>query len=146
MLENSAIKKWYQKKRYYIPFGVLGIFVIIGLANEPDNNTGQQETQNAQTGNQQVKDTITIPAYQQPLNVIQQQPTTQNQPQATPPQQSKPTYYINSSGNKVQSPTKTQDNSVPAGASARCRDGSYSFSQHRSGTCSGHGGVAQWLN
>ena len=43
------------KKRYYIPFGVLGIFVIIGLANEPDNNTGQQETQNAQTGNQQVK-------------------------------------------------------------------------------------------
>ncbi|MEK7617598.1 MAG: DUF3761 domain-containing protein [Patescibacteria group bacterium] len=89
---------------------------------------------------------MTIPAYQQPLNVIQQQPTTQNQPQATPPQQSKPTYYINSSGNKVQSPTKTQDNSVPAGASARCRDGSYSFSQHRSGTCSGHGGVAQWLN
>ena len=28
---------------------------------------------------------------------------------------------------------------------ARCRDGSYSFSQHRSGTCSHHGGVAQWL-
>jgi hypothetical protein len=33
----------------------------------------------------------------------------------------------------------------PPGATARCRDGTYSFSQHRSGTCSHHGGVAQWL-
>lgn len=24
-------------------------------------------------------------------------------------------------------------------------DGTYSFSQHRQGTCSGHGGVAEWL-
>ena len=35
--------------------------------------------------------------------------------------------------------------SPPAGATARCRDGTYSFSQHRSGTCSDHGGVAAWL-
>lgn len=27
---------------------------------------------------------------------------------------------------------------------ARCRDGSYSYSAHRSGTCSHHGGVAVW--
>ena len=33
----------------------------------------------------------------------------------------------------------------PAGATARCRDGTYSFSKHRSGTCSHHGGVATWL-
>ena len=33
----------------------------------------------------------------------------------------------------------------PPGATARCRDGTYSFSQHRSGTCSYHGGVAAWL-
>ncbi len=33
----------------------------------------------------------------------------------------------------------------PAGASARCRDGSFSFSLHHRGTCSHHGGVAQWL-
>lgn len=32
----------------------------------------------------------------------------------------------------------------PGGASAQCRDGSYSHSRHHSGTCSGHGGVAQW--
>jgi hypothetical protein len=34
---------------------------------------------------------------------------------------------------------------APPGATARCRDGTYSYSQHRSGTCSHHGGVAAWL-
>ena len=34
---------------------------------------------------------------------------------------------------------------APAGATALCRDGTYSFSQHHSGTCSYHRGVAQWL-
>lgn len=34
---------------------------------------------------------------------------------------------------------------APAGASAKCRDGSFSMSKHHSGTCSHHGGVANWL-
>jgi hypothetical protein len=34
----------------------------------------------------------------------------------------------------------------PPGATALCRDGTYSFSQHHSGTCSHHGGVATWLD
>src|SRR5439155_9882859 len=33
----------------------------------------------------------------------------------------------------------------PPGATARCGDGTYSYSQHHSGTCSHHGGVAAWL-
>ena len=33
----------------------------------------------------------------------------------------------------------------PPGATAICRDGDYSFSTHHTGTCSGHGGVRQWL-
>lgn len=53
--------------------------------------------------------------------------------------------YTNKDGKTVHSPAHTKDGSVPPGASAKCRDGSYSFSQHRSGTCSGHGGVADWL-
>jgi hypothetical protein len=145
-MQPNISKKWYQKKRYIIPLGVFVLFILIGLfgQNPANQNTGVNSSNQNQ---QQVKnETITIPAHQQPLNVIQQQPTTQSQPQATPPQQPQPSYYINSSGNTVQSPTKTQDNSVPAGATARCRDGSYSFSQHRSGTCSHHGGVANWLN
>jgi hypothetical protein len=35
--------------------------------------------------------------------------------------------------------------SAPVGANARCQDGTYSFSQHRRGICSHHGGVAVWL-
>lgn len=34
---------------------------------------------------------------------------------------------------------------APAGASAICRDGTYSYSRHRRGTCSWHGGVQTWL-
>ena len=53
--------------------------------------------------------------------------------------------YWNAFGEWVESPTWTTDGSPALGASARCRDGSYSFSNTRRGTCSWHGGVAQWL-
>lgn len=36
------------------------------------------------------------------------------------------------------------DATIPNYASARCADGTYSYSAHRSGTCSWHHGVAQW--
>ncbi len=52
-------------------------------------------------------------------------------------------YYTNSAGNEVHSPAYS--NGVPAGATAICGDGTYSFSQSRRGTCSHHGGVSQWL-
>jgi len=35
--------------------------------------------------------------------------------------------------------------STPFGATAICSDGTYSFSQNHRGTCSHHGGVAEWL-
>lgn len=54
-------------------------------------------------------------------------------------------YYRNSNGVCVHRPVKTQNTSAPHGATAQCRDGSYSYSQHRHGTCSHHGGVAKWL-
>lgn len=53
--------------------------------------------------------------------------------------------YKNSRGEWVPSPQRTPDNEPPQGATALCRDGTYSFSQSRRGTCSHHGGVAQWL-
>jgi len=43
-------------------------------------------------------------------------------------------------------PVTASGGSAPPGATARCRDGTYSFSQHHSGTCSHHGGVAAWLD
>jgi hypothetical protein len=69
-------------------------------------------------------------------------PTASQQP-SQPSDLSNDSHYKNSDGNTVHSPAYS--NAVPAGATAQCRDGSYSFSQHRQGTCSHHGGVAQWL-
>ncbi len=35
---------------------------------------------------------------------------------------------------------------APPGATALCRDGTFSFAQHHAGACSHHGGVATWLD
>src|SRR2546428_6919530 len=64
------------------------------------------------------------------------------------PGQSKPTCtnngtYLNKQGQTVPRPENCS--AAPAGASAQCRDGKYSFSKSRRGTCSHHGGVAKWL-
>jgi hypothetical protein len=40
----------------------------------------------------------------------------------------------------------TTTSGTTSGATAQCVDGTYSYSQHRSGTCSRHGGVARWIN
>jgi hypothetical protein len=53
-------------------------------------------------------------------------------------------YYKNISGHCVHRPAHYSN--APAGARAKCRDGTYSFSQHASGTCSWHGGVAVWIH
>lgn len=54
-------------------------------------------------------------------------------------------HYKAKDGHEVHSPSKSTHDQVPAGASAKCRDGTYSFSQHRRGICSRHGGVADFL-
>jgi hypothetical protein len=51
--------------------------------------------------------------------------------------------YVNSRGQTVKRPASCA--SAPQGATAQCRDGTYSFSRSRRGTCSHHGGVAKWL-
>ena len=52
--------------------------------------------------------------------------------------------YVNAAGNTVCKPVESS--TQPAGATAECEDGTYSFSESRSGTCSHHGGVRTWLN
>ena len=41
--------------------------------------------------------------------------------------------------------TATAGNTDPTGATAKCKDGTYSKSKHRKGSCSHHGGVAEFL-
>ena len=52
--------------------------------------------------------------------------------------------YLNSDHLPTHRPSTTADGVAPAGATAKCADGAYSFSRHHSGTCSSHGGVAQF--
>jgi hypothetical protein len=52
-------------------------------------------------------------------------------------------YYTNRDGDQVHRPMHARH--APRGATAKCRDGSWSFSEHARGTCSHHGGVAVWL-
>ena len=53
-------------------------------------------------------------------------------------------HYTNTDGYRVQSPTYYS--SVPVGATALCRDGTYSFSRNRRGTCSRHGCIKMVIN
>jgi len=70
-------------------------------------------------------------------------PSTQQQPSETDLTTHK--HYVNHSGETVHSPSKTVSGQVPAGATAQCGDGTYSFSRNHRGTCSHHGGVARWF-
>lgn len=54
--------------------------------------------------------------------------------------------YSNVDRHEVHQPAKPLDGSVPIRATAQCSDGEYSFSEHHSGTCSRHGGVAKWFH
>lgn len=63
-------------------------------------------------------------------------PTPQATAPATTPGPCSANYYRNTNGVCVHRPVKTQGSAVPQGATAQCRYGCYSFSQHRSGTCS----------
>lgn len=51
--------------------------------------------------------------------------------------------YYNSDGDWVPGPS-SNPNLEPGGPTAICADGTYSYSAHRSGTCSYHGGVSSW--
>jgi len=53
------------------------------------------------------------------------------------------THYKNSERKRARKPARA--NTAPAGASAECRDGTFSFSANHRGTCSHHGGVKRWL-
>ena len=124
---------WYKKKRYIIPLAVLGVVFLRGS----DNSSSQIKSE-------PIVAPYIAPVYQPSSSanldkVLFKTETTSAKTDTL----SNDNYYTNVSGNKVHSPAYS--NSVPAGASARCRDGTYSFSQHRSGTCSHHGGVAEWL-
>lgn len=69
---------------------------------------------------------LSIPAISQPL---------QGQQRSQSTEQSKPKGK-RKSGKSSQNPSKS--------ATAKCKDGTYSYAKHHQGACAHHGGVAEW--
>lgn len=107
-----------------------------GCINTTSGSFSSQELNNTQTNTQQKQ----ILEHQDVINYNLEKKT--NNSESVPSNLSNDNYYVNVDGEHVHSPAYAP--SIPAGASAKCRDGTYSFSKNRRGTCSGHGGVATW--
>ena len=143
---------WFKKKRYAIPLVVVSfIFVLAAIGSSQPNNSGSQTpTAPTPVATKTVEKSAVLGTSTQSQPVVTNtvvQPSAPSTPApATNNNLSNSNTYVNSNGNTVHSPAYSEDNSVPTGATAKCGDGTYSFSQHRSGTCSHHGGVAEWLN
>jgi hypothetical protein len=135
-MEDNNKKPWYKRGLVIVILGIVGASFIAGLADNtstPQNSTGVYNSVVSQPLNRQAVPPE-APVVQKKFNTVT--PVTDSG-------LSNSNYYINTAGNQVHSPAYS--NSVPVGASAQCRDGTYSFSQSRKGTCSHHGGVARWL-
>lgn len=161
-MNEADNRKWHSKKRYMFPLGFLGFIFSLGvfgavlpdqdLNTDTKNSLQTQPVIQPQTVTPKVElvevesgevksEAVLVPevkpqATEQSV-VKPSVPTSKDSPKSLPPKT-----YTNSQGNTVQSPTHYD--SKPAGASAKCKDGTYSFSQSRRGTCSGHGGVSVW--
>ena len=123
MNEKTDMRQWFKKKRFIIPLAIIATSFALGSTSTPSDT---QVSSVVPTAN--VQKTVVNP-YQTNTN--------------TSNKLSNDNYYTNTAGNEVHSPAYS--NSAPIGASAQCRDGTYSFSQSRRGTCSHHGGVSEWL-
>jgi len=145
------MKEWSRLKKTV----VISAVTILGLGAIGSTSHPQQNTQlnNPSTGGSATH--VTPPQVQ--ADITQTQTPTQTTPTATTPAQDTETTpatdtntdncpdgtYVNTDGITVCSPYSAP--TTPAGATAQCVDGTYSFSLHRSGTCSHHGGVSTWL-
>jgi len=142
-----------------IILGGIGLFLLlgaIGSASSPKTSVESTQTSAPITKTLTPPNTPTLTPTDTPNPTFIPQNPSDNSQQYQQTQSNTPTtgnsqsglnnnnYYTNSYGNQVHSPAYTTNGSVPAGATAQCNDGTYSFSQHHSGTCSGHGGVATW--
>ncbi len=111
-----------------IILAVIGLSAIFGYI--------QQATSHSQVAGLQTTAPTATPT---PTNTPTPTVTPTLTPTPTPlyhPQPTQQTYQ--------QTQPATTNGSIPAGATAHCADGTYSFSLNHRGTCSHHGGVVQW--
>lgn len=151
MSKKPDTRVWYEKKRYMLPTILAGLWTLGAVLADPvpTPNTTPAAVQIAPS----IPESRTIPPVEQApdtqdstVTESSQTPPVTTRPPSVSPRQvelSNDNHYTNVDGETVHSPAYAPD--VPEGASAQCRDGTYSFSRNRRGTCSHHGGVATWL-
>ncbi|MBG6139745.1 DUF3761 domain-containing protein [Longispora fulva] len=132
---------------------VPALLLAVLTACQPAASAPEQSPQPAATTQEAVPyvaptTSAPAPAPTTPAAPTSKAPEAKVAPPANAPAPPKPVtcgegYYLNSDGKCVQRPVQAPQ--PPAGASAECNDGTYSFSAHRRGTCSSHGGVKRWL-
>lgn len=149
-------------------WGIFGILVIVASFNSNHSSDTTDNAALAKATSFSIGSTLNITSVSPSVSSLNVEVTPLTTPSSLPQVNtvtplitatvkpvisSTPTFYakvsasnksnINVDENKVQSPVKAAV--APAGATAQCKDGSYSFSVHRQGTCSKHRGVANWL-
>lgn len=146
---DSNKKKKKSNKIWWIVGGLFALFMIGVMSSGDETTTSAPTEQTAQFTSEAgapATDAITPTADTEvtaEAKTTSEEATVEEEPVNDIAEDSGASYYTNIDGDRVQSPTYSEE--IPAGASAQCSDGTYSFSQHRRGTCSHHGGVAQWL-
>jgi len=140
---------WFYRHKIITCFSVIALFFLsFGLFNHNPNQAAVHGASTSIPTNTPTPTDTPVPTFTPtPTAFIAPTHSTIQSVQPTTTQEqglSNNNYYMNSSGNEVHSPANSTNGSVPAGATAKCADGTYSFSQHHSGTCSSHGGVVQW--
>lgn len=151
-MEKPTDRKWYQKKRYVIPAALIGLSLIFGgsdtapVTTHVGNTVAPETTRAVKTQASQINLDAEYETLkkQQAVTKAQLEKDLQEFEAEQEVELSNDNYYINVDGDRVHSPAYSDDG-IPPGASAICGDGTYSFSQNRRGTCSRHGGVAEWL-
>lgn len=153
---KKQTEKWYQKKIFLIP--TILLVSLISLASSDSQNVTSRDNfssettetlstvkgdikQNSQENTNPDSLKISDPVEQEGLEVSEVTDSPAKEVLIKTPS-SQEDYYTNVDGNEIHAPVSAPVR--PAGASAKCRDGTYSFSAHRSGTCSHHGGVSVW--
>ena len=130
-------------KKLFIGFGSLIVFTsLVAAAPSPDTATKPKPAVLSETVTKN-SPSPTIAATPTPTPAPIATPVPTPAPTVAPAATSSGPGYTNVDGNHISSPVHAD--TAPAGATARCVDGTYSFSAHRSGTCSHHGGVSVWL-
>ncbi len=141
-------RKWYKKKRYVIPSALFGLFLLLGSGDTSSNVPASavsvpQEASVVESSTQTKEELLDTSESEDKATEVKEgsnySPQTKTSSNSS---LSNDDYYTNVNGDKIHSPAYAP--SIPAGASAQCRDGTYSFSANRRGTCSHHGGVATW--